>query len=257
MSNFKEILLSTRSEYEIALDRTAVDRLCRYYELLVEWNENINLTALTAPEDVALKHFADCLMLLRYAEIDKDARVNGVRINGTRVNGARVNGTRVIDVGTGAGFPGLVLKIARPELRLTLLDSLQKRLSFLDAVCRKLGINDVALIHSRAEDGSRTELRDSFDIAVSRAVAPLNTLVEYDLPYVRVGGRMIAMKGKEAAGELALAAHAIETLGGRLLYQHDFVLGSAGERSIIGIEKIAATPNGFPRKSKQIKNKPL
>ena len=237
MNDFMSILLSTLSEFDITLDEMAIDRLCRYNKLLIEWNDKINLTALTAPEDVALKHFADSLMLLRYIEIEKDARV--------------------IDVGTGAGFPGLVLKIARPDIRLTLLDSLQKRLSFLDEVCSELGLGDVELIHSRAEDGSRTELRESFDIAVSRAVASLNTLCEYDMPYVKVGGMFIAMKGKEAAQELADAQNAILVLGGRLIAKHDFVLGSAGERSIIEIEKIMATPDSYPRKSKQIKNKPL
>lgn len=237
MNDFRKVLLSALSDFDITLDETAVGRLCRYYELLIEWNEKMNLTALTSPEDVALKHFADSLMLLRYINIDKDARV--------------------IDVGTGAGFPGMVLKIARPDIRLTLLDSLQKRLSFLEEVCRELGFDDVELIHSRAEDGSRTDLRDSFDIAVSRAVASLNTLCEYDMPYVKVGGRFIAMKGKEAAEEIISAQTAIETLGGRLSAKHDFVLGIAGERSIIEIEKLAPTPDTYPRKSKQIKNKPL
>ncbi len=239
MSDFKEILLHTLAEFDIELDDLAVNRLCTYNELLIEWNEKINLTSLTAPEDVALKHFTDSLMLLRYIDIEKDARV------------------RVIDVGTGAGFPGLVLKIARPDIRLTLLDSLQKRLTFLDTVCRALDIEDVELIHSRAEDGSRTELRDSFDIAVSRAVASMNTLCEYDMPYVRVGGRFIAMKGKDADSELAEAQKAIKELGGKLIAKHDFILGSAGERSIIEIEKLSPTPERYPRKSKQIKNKPL
>lgn len=237
MSDFKKILLHTFAEFDIKLDDLAVNRLCTYNELLIEWNEKINLTALTAPEDVALKHFTDSLMLLRYIDIEK--------------------GACVIDVGTGAGFPGLVLKIAQPDIRLTLLDSLQKRLTFLDTVCRALDIEDVELIHSRAEDGSRTELRDSFDIAVSRAVASMNTLCEYDMPYVRVGGRFIAMKGKDADSELAEAQNAITELGGKLIAKHDFILGSAGERSIIEIEKLSPTPEKYPRKSKQIKNKPL
>ena len=239
MNDFRQILLHTLAEFEIELDEFAIDRLCIYYELLIDWNEKINLTALTAPEDVALKHFTDSLMLLRYIDFEKDARV------------------RTIDVGTGAGFPGLVLKIARPDIRLTLLDSLQKRLTFLEAVCQALKIDDVELIHSRAEDGSRTELRDSFDIAVSRAVASMNTLCEYDMPYVRVGGRFIAMKGKDASSELADARNAITQLGGKLIGKHDFILGSAGERSIIEIEKISPTPKNYPRTSKQIKKKPL
>ena len=237
MNDFRKILLSTLSEFDISLEETAIGRLCRYYELLIEWNEKINLTALTSPEDVALKHFTDSLLLLQYVEIQNEAQI--------------------IDVGTGAGFPGLVLKIARPDLRLTLLDSLQKRLVFLEGVCRALDINDVKMIHCRAEDGSRTELRDSFDIAVSRAVASLNTLCEYDMPYVKVGGRCIAMKGKDSAQEITDAQSAIVTLGGQLVQKNDFVLGEAGERCIIEIEKTAPTPERFPRKSKQIKNKPL
>ena len=237
MSEFKDILKQTLSEFDISLDEIAIDRLCRYQELLIEWNEKINLTALTAPEDIALKHFADSLMLLKHVDIDKEATV--------------------IDVGTGAGFPGMVIKIARPDIRLTLLDSLNKRLAFLETVCEEIGFNDVVLIHSRAEDGSRTELRDSFDIAVSRAVASLNTLCEYDMPYVKVGGRFIAMKGKDADEELDAAQNAISELGGRVLCKHDFVLGSAGERSIIEIKKTTPTPERYPRKSKAIKNKPL
>lgn len=237
MSDFKTILLSTLADYDITLDEPAVERLCTYDKLLVEWNKRMNLTALISPEDVTLKHFTDSLLLLRYTEIKK--------------------GARVIDVGTGAGFPGLVLKIARPDIRLTLLDSLQKRLVFLDDVCKAMDLSDVELVHSRAEDGSRTELRDSFDIAVSRAVASMRTLCEYDMPYVKVGGRFIAMKGKDAAQELTDAVSAISILGGKLIKKHDFILGSAGERSIIEIEKIAPTPGVYPRKSKQIKNKPL
>ena len=237
MNDFREILINTLAAFEIELDDLAVDRLCTYYEILIKWNEKINLTALTAPEDVALKHFTDSLMLLRYSKIEK--------------------GARTIDVGTGAGFPGLVLKIARPDIRLTLLDSLQKRLTFLDAVCQALQLDDVELIHSRAEDGARTELRDIFDIAVSRAVASMNTLCEYDMPYVKVGGRFIAMKGKDAENELERAQNAITQLGGKLCAKRDFILDSAGERSIIEIEKISVTPQKYPRKSKQIKNKPL
>ena len=237
MSEFQKILTDTLSAFDIVLTENQLAQLKQYFELLIEWNEKMNLTALTAPEDVALKHFADSLLLLRYCDIEKEARV--------------------IDVGTGAGFPGMAIKIARPDIQLTLLDSLQKRLGFLDEVCNELGFDDVELIHSRAEDGSRTELRDSFDIAVSRAVASLNTLCEYDMPYVKVGGRFIAMKGKEAQEEMSAAENAIHTLGGELLQKHDFILGEAGERSIIEIKKIAATPDAYPRRSKHIKNKPL
>lgn len=237
MSEFKTILLRTLADFELTLDDIAIGRLCTYYELLIERNKMMNLTALTEPEDVALKHFTDSLMLLQFVDIADSASV--------------------IDVGTGAGFPGMVLKIARPDIRLTLLDSLNKRLGFLEEVCTVLAPDGIKLIHARAEDGSRTELRDSFDIAVSRAVAPLNVLCEYDMPYVKVGGRFIAMKGKGADEELAAAQSAVETLGGRVKAHHSFTLGDAGERAIIEIEKLAPTPERFPRKSKQIKNKPL
>lgn len=237
MNEFRQILVGTLEEHQLRLSPEAVDRICIYHALLIERNKVMNLTALTEPKDVALKHFVDSLMLLRFADIPQNARV--------------------IDVGTGAGFPGMVLKIARPDIRLTLLDSLQKRLDFLDEVCSALGFDDVGLIHSRAEDGSHTDLRDSFDIAVSRAVAPLNILCEYDMPYVRVGGRFIAMKGKDAEDELLAANGAIETLGGKLLKKHEFILGEAGERCIIEIEKTAPTPAPYPRRSKAIKNKPL
>ena len=237
MNDFKDILISVLSGMNIDLNVSAVDKLCKYYRLLIEWNEKINLTALTEPEDVALKHFADSLTLLENVEIP--------------------NGASIIDVGTGAGFPGMVLKIARPDIRLTLLDSLNKRLIFLDEVCRELGIDDVELVHSRAEDGSRTQLRDSFDFAVSRAVASLNTLCEYDLPYVKVGGSFIAMKGKDADAEISAAGNAVRELCGELKAIHRFELGSAGERAIIEIRKISPTPKQYPRKSKAIKNKPL
>ena len=185
MSDFKKILLYTLSECAINIDNTAVDLLCVYNDMLVERNEVMNLTALTEPRDVALKHFADSLMLLKYCDVPE--------------------GASVIDVGTGAGFPGMVLAIARPDLSVTLLDSLQKRLYFLDEVGESLGLSNIHTVHSRAEDGAHTELRESFDLAVARAVAPLNVLCEYCVPYVKLGGRFFAMKGRGADEELGEA----------------------------------------------------
>ena len=237
MSDFKKVLTETLAECDITIDAVAVGRLCRYNELLLEWNAVMNLTALTEPRDVALKHFADSLTVLKVCDIPE--------------------GAAVVDVGTGAGFPGLVLKIARPDIRLTLLDSLLKRLNFLDTVCEELDLDGVETVHSRAEDGARTALRDSFDIAVSRAVAPLNVLAEYCLPYVKEGGRFLAMKGKDADEELTAAQDAIAALCGEVREKHSFILAEAGERSVFEIVKAAPTPDKFPRKSKQIKNKPL
>ena len=237
MHDIRTALQTALSEYRISMDERAAERLCGYYDLLVEWNRVMNLTALTEPDEVALKHFVDSLMLLEYSEIPQ--------------------GAAVIDVGTGAGFPGMVLAIARPDLHVTLLDSLQKRLTFLDEVCTALGLTNVATVHSRAEDGARTALRDSFDLAVARAVAPLNVLCEYCLPYVKAGGSFFAMKGKSADDELAAAQNAIIQLGGKVAAQHRFTLGEAGDRAIIEIKKITPTPALFPRKSKAIQKKPL
>lgn len=237
MSDFRGVLSEVLTELNIEIDGRAADRLCKYYELLVEWNCRMNLTSLTEPREAALKHFADSLMLLRYCDLPE--------------------GASMIDVGTGAGFPGLPLKIARPDLRLTLMDSLSKRLTFLDEVCAQLELSDARTVHSRAEDGSRTGLRESFDIATARAVAELNILAEYCLPYVRVGGRFIAMKGKDAAAELESAAGAVEKLGAVTTARHSFDLAEAGERVILEFEKLSPTPPQYPRREKVIRKKPL
>lgn len=237
MTDFEKIFREALREFGICLDETAVRRFCDYHRLLIKWNEKMNLTALCEPRDVAVKHFIDSLTLLRYADVPQ--------------------GASVIDIGTGAGFPGLALKIARPDIRLTLLDSLQKRLIFLNTVCEELALEDVVTVHSRAEDGARTDKRESFDFAVARAVAPMNVLCEYCLPYVKVGGQFLAMKGKTAAQELDEAQNAVIQLGGRVGEKQFFSLGDAGERGIIMIEKVAPTPLQYPRKSKTIKNKPL
>lgn len=237
MSEFRPILTDILSQTGIKVSGKVIDDLCIYNKLLIEWNERMNLTALIEPRDVALKHFADCLSLLGVADIPQ--------------------GASVIDVGTGAGFPGLVLRVARPDIRLTLLDSLNKRLVFLSEVCGALGIGDVTLIHSRAEDSARGELRDSFDIAVARAVAPMNILAEYTLPYVRVGGRLIAMKGRDAPAELRAAEGAIAALSGSTEAVHTFELLDAGERSVICIAKTSPTDPRYPRLGKKIKTKPL
>ncbi|MBQ3416575.1 MAG: 16S rRNA (guanine(527)-N(7))-methyltransferase RsmG [Ruminococcus sp.] len=236
--SFKTILDTTLKECGLSLEEEAKTKLEIYDRLLSEYNQVMNLTALTEPRDVALKHFCDSLTVLKYAQIPKAASV--------------------IDVGTGAGFPGLVLKIARPDLRLSLLDSLQKRLSFLEEVCRKTEITDVRFLHNRAEDGAReVALRETYDFAISRAVAPLNVLCEYCLPYVRVGGIFLAMKGKDCEEELSLAQNAIRTLGGEAERVNSFELVDAGQRAIIQIRKITPTPESYPRTSKKIKNNPL
>ncbi len=208
-----------------------------YYKLLIEWNEKINLTRITEPGEVAVKHFADSLSLLRYCEIKKNAKV--------------------IDVGTGAGFPGIPLKIARPDIELTLLDSLNKRLVFLGEVCDRIGI-EAKLVHSRAEDGGKKSLyREKFDYAVSRAVARLSTLSEYCIPYVKVGGSFVAMKGPELSEELTEAKNAVNILGGKVEKLTEFELEDAGSRTIVEIKKLSTTPKAYPRHSSKIKAKHL
>lgn len=230
-------LIEAIKDYKIKLNEEQLSQLERYYELLCEWNEKINLTAITDPRGVAVKHFADSLSIFNYINVPQNARV--------------------IDVGTGAGFPGVVLKIARPDIQLTLLDSLQKRLNFLSVVCDELNL-DAELIHSRAEEGGQDlDLREGFDLAVSRAVAQLNILSEYCVPYVRLSGRFVAFKGT-AEGEIKAAKKAIGILGGRIKNIHTFELPlEGGDRTLVEIEKVSPTPEKYPRQNGKIKSKPL
>ncbi len=232
----KTLIKNACEQIGIKLNDNQLEQFEQYYELLTEWNEKINLTRITEPDEVALKHFADSLTLLEYVEIPKNSTI--------------------IDVGTGAGFPGIPLKIARPDINLTLLDSLNKRLGFLGEVCSELGI-EAKLVHSRAEDGGKDKLyREKYDFAVSRAVARLNILSEYCLPYVKVGGSFIAMKGPELTEELNEAKNALMILGGKINKVNEFKLEDSG-RTIVVINKIKQTPKSYPRHSSKIKSKPL
>ena len=233
----KNLVKTECKKIGIELSDIQAEQFERYYELLIEWNEKINLTRITDREEVALKHFADSLTLVKHYEIKQNAKV--------------------IDVGTGAGFPGIPLKILRPDISLTLLDSLNKRLNFLSTVCSEIGI-DAELVHSRAEDGGRNpKLRESYDLAVSRAVARLNVLSEYCLPFVKVGGAFAAMKGPDAEEEIKEAENAVKILGGKTIKSDFFELGSAGGRTIVIAEKLSKTPRAYPRQSSKIKSKPL
>ena len=207
-----------------------------YYEYLEEMNQVMNLTAISGEEDVARLHFLDCAALLTLADFNRK---------------------RVIDVGTGAGFPGLALKIACPAMELTLLDSLDKRINFLKNTCQKLGFDDVTCIHSRAEeipDG----FRQGFDFALSRAVARLNLLCELCLPYVKKGGAFIAMKGSDLEEELAEARRCIRTLGGQVERKIDYTIpGTDVTHCALIIRKVADTPARYPRRWAQIKKSPL
>jgi len=234
----KNLLQNYIKDYKITLTENQYEQFQKYFELLTEWNEKMNLTAITDESGVALKHFADSLSLLNFVDIPQNSSL--------------------ADVGTGAGFPGVVLKIARPDIKLTLIDSLNKRLVFLGEVCAQLGI-EAELIHSRAEDGARDEkLRESFDFAVSRAVARMNVLSEYCLPYVKVGGAFCAMKGAQANEEFKESLNAINTLGGKLEKKYFFELPeNGGERAIAVVRKVKNTPQKYPRQSGKIKAKAL
>ena len=234
----KDLLQNFIKDYKITLTENQYEQFQKYFELLVEWNEKMNLTAITDESGVALKHCADSLSLLNFVDIPQNSSL--------------------ADVGTGAGFPGVVLKIARPDIKLTLIDSLNKRLVFLNEVCTQLGI-DAELIHSRAEDGARDEkLREGFDFVASRAVARMNVLSEYCLPYVKVGGAFCAMKGAMANDEFKEAMNAINTLGGKLEEKYFFELPeNGGERAIAVVRKVKNTPSKYPRQSGKIKAKAL
>lgn len=217
------------------LDPAAADKLARYAELLLEKNKVMNLTAITVPHDVATLHLLDCAALA--AQLD-------------------LSGKRVIDVGTGAGFPGMVLAILRPDLQITLLDSLQKRIGFLEQTAARLGLANVRCIHARAEDGAQdSELREQFDMATARAVAAMPVLTEYCLPFVKNGGIFAAMKGPSETA--AQAENAAKLLGGAVVGEEQYTLPTAGDRRIIRIEKVSATPKKYPRRSDKIKKQPL
>ncbi len=209
----------------------------RYARMLVEWNERINLTAITAPDEIAIKHFLDSILLLKLVDLPQ--------------------GGRVIDVGTGAGFPALPLKILRPDLRVTLLDSLNKRITFLTAVSQALSQDNVC-IHARAEEaGRRPEMREQFDLATARAVAPMRLLAEYCLPYVAVGGVFVALKGPNADQEIDEAKPAIRLLGGKIQKVDTYCLTESYGRSAVTVKKISQTPTKYPRPSAKIAKAPL
>lgn len=219
----------------ILLDDVMLERFDTYARLLVEWNEKMNLTAITEPKEIELKHFLDSLMLAKYYDLQ--------------------NVSTVIDVGAGAGFPSMPILIYKPDIEFTLLDSLNKRLTFLSTVNSELGL-DAKLVHSRAEvSGQEENYREKFDLATARAVAPMNVLSEYCIPFVKEGGAFVALKGSN--DDVSEASNAIEVLGGRLESNISYELGGTEPRTIAVIRKISQTPTQYPRKSKKISTKPL
>ncbi len=232
-----EKLAALCQEQNIVLDEHALERFNVYANMLVEWNEKMNLTAIVEPEAVVIKHFYDCLLFFKANQIKPNAKI--------------------IDVGTGAGFPGLVLLIARPDIRLTLLDSLNKRLVFLSEVLKEIGL-EAEIVHSRAEDGGKNSLyREKFDIACARAVARLNVLSEYCLPYVKPGGSFVALKGPAAEDEITAAKKAATILGGGTPEVFATALPDGEQRNIVTVKKISQTPTKYPRISAKIAKQPL
>ena len=235
----RQLLASGAKELGITLSERQLDAFDAFTALMLDWNRKLNLTRITDPEEIAVKHYLDSLVLLAKVEVPE--------------------GSSVIDIGTGAGFPGIPLKIARPDLRLTLLDSVRKRLTFLEAAVRELSLSDVEIVHSRAEDAAREKhLRERFDFATARAVAGLNVLAELCLPFCRVGGRFAAYKGPEIGTEVEAASKAIRLLGGKVEAVHEFDLPLGGiRRSLVIISKVKATPAGYPRKAGIPERNPL
>ena len=215
--------------FEEEIDDNKIQKFYDYMNLLVEWNKKINLTAITEEKDIILKHFVDSLTVLKYIKDNKN----------------------IVDVGTGAGFPGISLAIMNDSLKITLVDSLNKRINFLNEVCSKIKLKNTKAIHSRAEElGRDNNYRESYDIAISRAVSNLTVLAEYLLPLVKVGGKIICMKGPDIEEELKQAKSAIDILGGKFERCDNFCLPKSDiSRNIIIINKIKETPKKYPRKA--------
>lgn len=224
-------------EEYVDLNSEKIDKFNKYMELVLDWNNKINLTAIKNEDEFVLKHFIDSLTV---KDLIKD-------------------GSKVIDVGTGAGFPGIPLKIYNDSLNITLLDSLNKRVNFLDLVIKELNLNNISAIHGRAEDIAHlSNYRENFDVAISRAVAQLNVLVEYLLPFIRVGGICICMKGPNASEEIENSKRAIELLGGKIESVNKIFLPESDfERNIVVIKKIKNTNFKYPRKAGMPSKEPL
>ena len=233
----KELLKQNFDVFGLTYTDEIGNRLDIYAEMLVEWNQKINLTAITDPDDIVIKHFIDSLLLLKAVDLPKN--------------------TSLIDVGTGAGFPSLPVCVVREDLRPTLLDSLNKRLIFLEELCKNIKV-DAQFLHARAEEaGQKAEFREKYDVATARAVAHLRELSEYCLPFVKVGGIFAALKGYEIEEELEEAKYAISQMGGKIEAVQKFELPGDNKRSIVIIRKFRQTPAKYPRITAKIKKSPL
>lgn len=233
-----EILKTNAEAYGIEISDDLGEKLEVYARLLKEWNDKINLTAITDDEGIAIKHFLDCLLVSKAAQFK--------------------SGDKVIDVGTGAGFPGLVIAAAFPEVQVTLLDSTGKKLKAVENIREVMGVQNAEVVHMRAEDaGKKPEFREKYDFATARAVAELRVLLEYTLPFVKVGGKFLSLKGASAVDEIDGAKASLKTLGGKIEGINEFILPGGDKRAIINVKKISHIPPKFPRVSAQIAKKPL
>lgn len=232
----KEQFLSAITEYSssinIMLSEEQKEMFYEYMNILLDWNQKINLTTIIEPEDIIIKHFIDSLTVLKYI---KNEKIN------------------IIDIGTGAGFPGIPIKIVNDLNNITLLDSLNKRIVFLQNVINELKLKDIVAVHSRAEEYIKLEKREIYDVAVSRAVANMSTLLEYLLPYVKINGICICMKGPNIEEELKNSKKALNILGGKIINIDNFSLPDGSKRNIIIVKKVKNTPIKYPRNN----NKPL
>ena len=234
---FEKQIREYAEELGMSLTNMQVDKFFTYMELLLEWNEKINLTAITKPEDIILKHFIDSMTVAQYIKQE----------------------SKIVDIGTGAGFPGIPLKIIREDLDIILLDSLNKRINFLKEVIDKLQLTKINAIHSRVEElGKDKKYREKFDVATSRAVANLSTLAEYQIPLVKLDGVCVSMKGSDVKEELELSKNAISLLGGKIEKVDNFQLPKSDiNRHVVIIRKIKNTPAKFPRKPGMPAKEPL
>lgn len=237
MNNFETTLINSAKQLNIDIDSQQMEQFKIYTDYLLEYNKHTNLTSITEPSTVAIKHFLDSLLLSKFL---KNSKIS------------------LIDIGTGAGFPGMPIKIFYPEINLTLVDSLNKRINFLNTLSQKLNI-EVNIFHKRAEELSRNKAyRDSFDVAVSRAVASLNILLEYCMPFVKVNGIFVAMKGPSVEDEVKAAKNAVKALGGQIEKIEKLELPDGnGSRSIVIVKKLSSTSDEYPRQSAKIVKKPL
>ena len=224
-------------DFGLILNEKQINRFYKYMNLLIEWNKKINLTAIVDPKEIIIKHFVDSLSINKYIK----------------------ENSKIIDIGTGAGFPGIPLKIYRDDIQITLVDSLNKRIKFLDEVIKELELQNIETIHGRAEEmGRNSKYREKFDIATSRAVANISTLSEYLIPLTKINGNCVFMKGPDVDEELNSGKNAINVLGGKVLKKEEFYIPKTDiERTVIVVKKIKKTPEKYPRKPGMPSKEPI